>query len=169
MQVQKGSIDEFYVDATEEAWKRTLTGTVVSFVGHQIQTTPLLPEDDFDLALYAASRICQELRDTIFSQLSFTTSAGIASNKMLAKIASNFKKPNEQTIILPRQVDALLSLLPLEKLPQFWSHVHKRNWEIVDRLKTLHSVRTAFDLTSLSHAALEKHFEPKVSAWIALL
>ncbi len=63
-----------------------------------------------------AWEIAKEIRLRIFKETALTASAGIASNKMLAKIASDWRKPNSQFAILPDQVQAFLANLPVGKL-----------------------------------------------------
>ena len=60
--------------------------------------------------------IAKEIRSFIFSQTSLTASAGIAPNKMLAKIASDWRKPNGQFAILPDQIHEFMAGLPLRKI-----------------------------------------------------
>jgi DNA polymerase-4 len=60
--------------------------------------------------------IAKEIRARIFIESALTASAGIASNKMLAKIASDWRKPNGQFAILPDQVEAFMAELPVRKL-----------------------------------------------------
>ncbi len=61
--------------------------------------------------------IAREIRATIREELHLTASAGIAPNKMLAKIASDWKKPDGQFAILPEEVSAFMPPLPLRKIP----------------------------------------------------
>ncbi|MEO6848664.1 MAG: DNA polymerase IV [Chthoniobacterales bacterium] len=63
-----------------------------------------------------ASSIAKEIRARIFAETGLTGSAGIAPNKMLAKIASDWKKPNGQFVILPDQIDAFMRDLPVRKI-----------------------------------------------------
>ena len=56
------------------------------------------------------------IREQIFQQTGLTASAGIAPNKMLAKVASDWNKPNGQWVITPRQVDDFVHQLPVTKL-----------------------------------------------------
>ncbi len=65
----------------------------------------------------SATLIAQEIRQTIFSELQLTASAGVAPVKFLAKIASDMNKPNGQFVITPAEVSAFLQTLPLAKIP----------------------------------------------------
>jgi len=60
--------------------------------------------------------IAREIRGRILEETGLTSSAGIAPNKMLAKIASDWRKPNGQFAITPDQVDAFMRDLPVRKL-----------------------------------------------------
>ena len=61
----------------------------------------------------AARVIRREIRD----ETALTASAGVAPNKFLAKIASDWKKPDGLFVIRPQEVEAFLSPLPVGKLP----------------------------------------------------
>ena len=60
--------------------------------------------------------VAKEIRKRILEETRLTASAGIAPNKMLAKIASDWRKPNGQFAITPDQVDAFIRDLPVRKL-----------------------------------------------------
>jgi DNA polymerase-4 len=60
--------------------------------------------------------IAKEIRKRIFDETRLTASAGIAPNKMLAKIASDWRKPNGQFAITPDQVEIFIRDLPVRKL-----------------------------------------------------
>jgi DNA polymerase-4 len=60
--------------------------------------------------------IAFEIRERIFEQTGLTGSAGIASNKLLAKIASDMNKPNGQCVVAPGQVESFMESLPVRKL-----------------------------------------------------
>jgi DNA polymerase IV len=60
--------------------------------------------------------IAKEIRKRIFDETRLTASAGIAPNKMLAKIASDWRKPNGQFAITPDQIETFLRDLPVRKI-----------------------------------------------------
>lgn len=64
----------------------------------------------------SATRIAQEIRTRIHNEVGITVSAGIAPNKFLAKIASDWHKPNGQFVIPPTMVDEFVSQLPVKKI-----------------------------------------------------
>ncbi|NQD92177.1 DNA polymerase IV [Pseudomonas sp. CrR25] len=64
----------------------------------------------------SATRIAQEIRRRVSQELHITVSAGVAPNKFLAKIASDWKKPNGLFVITPDQVEAFVAELPVGKL-----------------------------------------------------
>lgn len=67
--------------------------------------------------LGSATAIALDIRAAIRKETSLTASAGIAPNKFLAKIASDWNKPDGQFVLKPHQVDAFLAPLPLARLP----------------------------------------------------
>lgn len=64
-----------------------------------------------------AVEIAKEIRRRIEQTTGLTASAGIAPNKMLAKIASDWRKPNGQFAVLPDQIDAFMKDLPVRRIP----------------------------------------------------
>lgn len=61
--------------------------------------------------------LAREIRRKIWRETGLTASAGIAPNKMLAKIASDWRKPNGQFAILPDEVADFMRELPVRKIP----------------------------------------------------
>jgi DNA polymerase-4 len=67
--------------------------------------------------LPTATRVARTIRDQIRQELQLTASAGVAPNKFLAKIASDWRKPDGLFVIQPEDVDAFLSPLSIARLP----------------------------------------------------
>ena len=65
------------------------------------------------LGLPTATLVAKTIRQQIREELKLTASAGIAPNKFLAKIASDWKKPDGQFVIQPHEVQAFLLPLPV--------------------------------------------------------
>lgn len=63
-----------------------------------------------------AMDIAKEIRARIRRELHLTASAGVSCNKLLAKIASDFRKPDGLTVIHPKRIEAFLQNLPVEDL-----------------------------------------------------
>lgn len=97
-------------------------------VSHQIRDifhefTPIIEPLSLDEAFLDVTNckeygwtISRKIRSRIQEETSLTASAGIAQNKMLAKIASDWKKPNGQYAVLPDQVEAFMRELPVRKI-----------------------------------------------------
>jgi DNA polymerase-4 len=100
--------------------------------------------------LPTATRVASAIREQIRQELHLTASAGVAPNKFLAKIASDWRKPDGLFVIQPGDVDTFLSPMPVGRLPG----VGKVTGEKLDKL----GIRTVSDLRSLDLPTLEGHF-----------
>ncbi len=93
------------------------------FLRHTALVEPLsLDEAYLDVSaphasLPTATAIAEEVRRQIREETSLTASAGIAPNKFLAKIASDWRKPDGQFVVRPHQVEDFLTPLPVKKIP----------------------------------------------------
>jgi DNA polymerase-4 len=67
--------------------------------------------------LAAATKVASSIRQQIRDELNLTASAGVAPNKFLAKIASDWRKPNGLFVIQPAEVEEFLTLLPVGRIP----------------------------------------------------
>jgi DNA polymerase IV len=85
--VEPLSLDEAYLDVTENSWNEPL-----------------------------AMNVAKRLKERIFEATQLTASAGVAPNKFLAKIASGWKKPDGLTVIAPDRVEPFLQRLPVDAL-----------------------------------------------------
>ena len=85
--VEPMSLDEAYLDVTENTWGETL-----------------------------GMSVARRLKDEIRAATGLTASAGVAPNKFLAKIASGWQKPDGLTVIAPERVESFLQGLPVDAL-----------------------------------------------------
>lgn len=69
-----------------------------------------------DVCMVIASEIVRDVRKNIRYDLGYTCSGGVARNKMLAKLGSGYKKPNQQTVIRNRAVKHFLSDMKFTKI-----------------------------------------------------
>jgi DNA polymerase-4 len=119
--VEPLSLDEAYLDVTE-------------------------PKTD----LPTATAIAETIRTQIREETSLTASAGVAPNKFLAKIASDWRKPDGLFVVRPHQVEAFLTPLPVGCIPGVGK-------VMLGKLQAL-GIQTVGDLRALPREELEQRF-----------
>ena len=102
------------------------------------------------IGLPTATRVAKAIRQQIRDELHLTASAGVAPNKFLAKIASDWRKPDGLFVIQPDDVPAFLPPLQVGRIPGVGKVTE-------DRLKEI-GVQTVGDLQALDAAVLEARF-----------
>ena len=104
-----------------------------------------------------ATKIAAEIRQRVKDEVALTVSAGVAPNKFLAKIASDWRKPDGLFVIRPHQIDAFIVDLPIERLygvgPKTAARMHKLG------------IKTCADIRALEAAFLTTHFG-KIGAYV---
>ena len=100
--------------------------------------------------LPTATLVARTIREQIRKELNLTASAGVAPNKFLAKLASDWKKPDGLFVIQPDEIDSFLIPLPVGRLPG----VGKVNEEKLANL----GIKTVGELRSLERSKLEQEF-----------
>src|SRR6266852_9997540 len=100
--------------------------------------------------LPTATRVARAIREQIREELNLTASAGVAPNKFLAKIASDWRKPDGLFVIQPDEVDSFLLPLSVGRLPGVGKVTE-------EKLKNL-EIQTVGDLRKLGLAILEDRF-----------
>nr|WP_297307678.1 DNA polymerase IV [uncultured Flavobacterium sp.] len=98
----------------------------------------------------SASLIAEEIRNKIYQKTGLTASAGISSNKFIAKIASDYNKPNGQKTINPSEIESFIEQLEIKK---FFGVGQKT----ADKMYHL-GIFTGYDLKQKSLEFLEEHF-----------
>jgi len=101
-------------------------------------------------SLPTATRVAKAIRERIREELNLTASAGVAPNKFLAKIASDWRKPDGLFVIQPEDIDTFLSPLPVGRIPGVGKVTEKR----LEELK----IKTVADLRNLEISTLETRF-----------
>ena len=98
----------------------------------------------------SASLMAQTIRDRIRHEVGITASAGIAPNKFLAKVASDWNKPDGQFLIRPQDMAAFIAALPVERFFGVGAVTAARLAKL--------GIRTGADLARQDPAELARHF-----------
>ncbi|MBP9792638.1 MAG: DNA polymerase IV [Flavobacterium sp.] len=98
----------------------------------------------------SATLLAQEIRKRIFEEVGLTASAGISVNKFVAKIASDYNKPNGQKTINPEEVETFLEGLDVKKFYGIGKVTTEKMYQL--------GIYTGLDLKSKSIEFLDEHF-----------
>jgi DNA polymerase-4 len=102
------------------------------------------------IGLPTATRVAKMIRQQIREELQLTASAGVAPNKFLAKIASDWKKPDGLFVIQPHEAQDFLLPMPVGRIPGVGKVTETRMKEA--------GIKTVGDLYALELSALEELF-----------
>ena len=98
----------------------------------------------------SASLIAKEIRERIFKEVGLTASAGISINKFIAKVASDYNKPNGQKTVNPEDVISFLEQLDIRKFYGVGKVTAEKMYQM--------GIFTGLDLKQKSLEYLEEHF-----------
>ncbi|EAQ89989.1 hypothetical protein CHGG_06608 [Chaetomium globosum CBS 148.51] len=112
-----------------------------------------------DVAFLVASEIVRNIRVAIRDKLRYTCAAGIAKNKLLSKLGSAHKKPNQQTVIRNRAVRQFLSGF---KFTKFRNLGGKLGEQVSQTFKT----ESVQELLAVSIDQLKSKFGAETGAWV---
>jgi DNA polymerase IV len=98
----------------------------------------------------SATRVASAIKKEIVDETGLTASAGVAPNKFVAKIASDFKKPDGLTVVPPEKVLDFIRPLPVRRIPG----IGPKSDAHMERL----GIRTVADLAAQTQQWLEEHF-----------
>ena len=98
----------------------------------------------------SATRIAEQIRQRVYEEVKLNVSAGVAPNKFLAKVASDWNKPNGLFVIEPKQVDGFVMQLPVSKIFGVGKATNNRLADI--------NVKTCADLRRFSIFELKQRF-----------
>ncbi|XP_058072199.1 DNA polymerase eta isoform X4 [Magnolia sinica] len=178
---ERASIDEVYLDLTdtaesmlsenppeileeihEEALKSHVLGLNVDSSGREETVKEWLSRNDADhqdKLLACGAIIVAELWMQVLKETEFTCSAGIAHNKMLAKLASGMHKPAQQTVVPSSCVKDLLASLPIKKMKQLGG-------KLGSSLQSDLGVSTVGDLLQFSEQKLQERYGINTGTWL---
>jgi len=111
-------------------------------------------ECDYD----KAGHLAQQLKNEIRKYLKLTCSVGVTPNKLLSKIASDYKKPDGLTTVKPEQIEQFLSPLKIREIPG----IGKKTEDVFLKM----SVNTIEELRGIDVFDLNKMFGRKTGAYI---
>jgi DNA polymerase-4 len=100
--------------------------------------------------LPTATRVAQTIRAQVREELQLTASAGVAPNKFLAKIASDWRKPDGLFVIQPTDIESFLPPLPVGRLPGVGKVMNQKLEQL--------GVHTVGELQRLDAPELERRF-----------
>jgi DNA polymerase IV len=100
--------------------------------------------------LPTATLVARTIREQIRQELNLTASAGVATNKFLAKLASDWRKPDGLFVVQPDDIDAFLLPLPVGRLPGVG--------KVTGEKLAQRGIQTVGDLRGLELPALEADF-----------
>ncbi|XP_032278660.1 DNA polymerase iota isoform X1 [Phoca vitulina] len=152
--VERLGFDENFVDLTEMVEKRLQQLqsdelSALTVLGHVYNNQYINLHDIVHIRLLVGSQIAAEMREAMYNHLGLTGCAGVASNKLLAKLVSGVFKPNQQTVLLPESSQVLIqSLSHVKEMPGI-------GYKTAKRLEAL-GISSVLDLQTFSPKILEK-------------
>ncbi|KAF6088969.1 DNA polymerase iota [Phyllostomus discolor] len=130
--------------------------------GHVYNDQSINLHDILHRRLLVGSQMAAEMREAMHDRLGLTGCAGVASNKLLAKLVSGVFKPNQQTVLLPESSqDLILSLKHIKEMPGI-------GYKTAKRLEAL-GISSVPDLQTFPSKILEKELGISVAQRIQKL
>jgi len=100
--------------------------------------------------LPTATLVAKTIREQIRQELNLTASAGVAPNKFLAKLASDWRKPDGLFVVQPEEVEAFLLPLPVGRIPGVGNVTEEKLAKL--------GIKTVSELRALELSKLEDEF-----------
>ena len=112
-----------------------------------------------DVAMRIGSEIVRSLRAAVWRVLSYTSSAGIARNKMMAKLGSSCHKPNKQTVVRNRAIQNFLGSFRFTKIRMLGG-------KLGDQVSTVFGTEQVSELLGVSLDQFRTHFDDETAVWL---
>ena len=100
-----------------------------------------------------ASVIAKRIKSEIYKEIGITSSAGVSYNKFLAKIASDYQKPNGLTVITPEKAQEFIDKLPIKKFFGIG--------KVTEKTLKMMGINNGYDLRNMELIQLETIFKKK--------
>ncbi len=104
------------------------------------------------------AHLAQQLKNSLRSSVKLSSTIGISSNKIVSKIASDYKKPDGLTIVEPKKIESFLDPLPIRSIPG----IGKKSEEKFSEM----GIETILQLRNLDVFALNGLFGRKIGTYI---
>ena len=148
---------DYYIETSEKAMKIMKDNAdIFEYVGKDeayLDVTKRV-EGNFE----KASHLAQQIKVAIREKVNLSCSVGISPNKLLSKIASDFKKPDGLTMILPDKIEEFLEPMKIRIIPGIGNKTEKKFAEM--------NLDTIKDLKKIDIFTLHKEFGRKSGAFI---
>lgn len=171
-EVQQASIDEAWVDMSEavslelrkqkeeKRYKERPAGQISALEISDDRYTNKGMEDRKELRRDTAIILAARIREKVKTKLSFTINVGISSNKLLAKMASDFQKPDRTHTLWPEEIPEKMWPLPIDSL-------YGCGQKTAERLKSL-GIRTIGEAAGADPKVLQSFLGEKGGEYISL-
>ncbi len=148
---------DFYLEMSEKAMQIMKSNAdIFEYVGKDEAYLDVTKrcEGNFDKAMHLA----QQIKNTIRDKVKLSCSIGISPNKLISKIASDFKKPDGLTVVPPEKINIFLNSLQIRAIPGIGKKTEQRFTEM--KLETIEDVK------KLDVFTLNKEFGRKSGTYI---
>ncbi|XP_062536462.1 DNA polymerase eta [Armigeres subalbatus] len=115
-----------------------------------------------DIKLLIGASIVNEIRSAVKEQTGYECSAGIAHNKILAKLTAGFHKPNKQTILPLKCISKMYDTLSLKKVKGLGGKLGDQVCEVL-------KIQTMSELGKFPEKVLQSHFDERMGSWMYLM
>ncbi|OJI81910.1 N-acetyltransferase eso1 [Aspergillus tubingensis] len=112
-----------------------------------------------DIAMLIGSEIVRSVRAAVWDRLQYTCSAGVAKNKMMAKLGSACNKPNKQTIVRNRAVQRFLSGYKFTKIRMLGG-------KLGDQVTAMFGTEQVSDLLKVSLEQFRAKLDDDTATWL---
>ena len=156
---ERAGVDEAYIDVTEAVHREAVGDVIWDTTLGNVLRKQGSDDSHNEKFFYIAAKLAKGMREAVKNELRYECSAGVGSNKALAKLASSLFKPNQQTILLDSGVQDFLRPLAVKKMRGFGGDLGKA-------VTTQLGVETVADLWNVSLDTIQESFDPPAALFI---